>query len=298
MRILPKNYGEKQSLTLCRLLKFKTIDGKEYGITSLDVDFEFKGLVYKCAGNDVSTIMDDNEFTIANAETVSIIRLSGLTYKSLKSGILDNATWELYEVDYETLDYILLDKGMVGVVEVVQKEIMNIELLSLSNALTVPFGCVDSKRCRAIFGTEANSMFGCGVDASNMWTNGEVTGVDDSEPDVLFADKNIVLDTAKIQRAARVQFLTGNNASDFLYQVEAFSGTSGSILLMEATPYPIKIGDTFKIRPDCDKIPSTCKEYNNFINYKGEPFIPSQDAVAASLPFGQTTGGFIGGIDD
>lgn len=296
MRMIPINYGKKQALTICRLIKITTVDNKVFGLCSLDVDLLFKGVVYKKTGNDTSVIEDDNDFSIANAETQTLLTVE-LSDKAVEAGLLDNASWELYEVDYRKLDdYIVLDRGMIGLVKIEDKS-LTMELLSISNKLTVPFGCVDSKRCRAVFGTEAKSIFGCGVDASNMWEQGTVTGVDGKEPDILFADSNLQANEQQLKRAARVQFTSGKNASEFLYQVEDFSGASGTILLMEATPHKIEVGDTFKIRPDCDKIPNTCKAYNNFINYKGEPFIPSQDAVSASVPYGYKSG-IVSGIDD
>lgn len=299
MRTLSDNIKrkyEKQALTICRILKIKTKEGKILALTSLDKDLTFEGLTYLHFGADTSVIQDSNNFAISNAEATTLFAKAGITEKSIRAGILDNATWELSEIDYIKLDEaLLLDKGVIGVVETKDGQSLTFELLSFANRLTSAYGCLDAKRCRAVFGTEAEDIFGCGAKAS--WISGEVTGVDENEADVLFADKNLQFND-KMKKAARVQFTEGDNKSDSLYQVESLSSTSGSILLMEPTPYPIQVGDKFKIRSDCNKTPQMCKEYNNFINYKGEPHIPSEDAYSASIPGGQIAGGISGGLDD
>lgn len=305
MRILPssmQNSYEKQVQSICRLLKITCKNGRVLALTSLDRDIEFNGITYLKFGADTSVVEDSNKFSISNAEATTLFNRAGITEKSVRAGILDNAIWELMEVDYNKLeDNLILDKGIIGVCEAKDGLSLTFELLSFANKLTTPYGCLDAKRCRAIFGSEANSMFGCGVNISNMWKNGTVSGVDDEEPDILFSDKNLNFDSStleKIKYSARLQWLSGVNKSDLLYQVESFGETTGTIFLMEPTPYPISIGDQFKIRPDCNKTPKMCKQYNNFINYKGEPHIPSEDAYAGSVPGGQLSGGITGGIDE
>lgn len=299
MRILSssvKNSYEKQALSVARLLKITTKSGLVLALTSLDRDLEFGGIKYLKFGADTSVIADSNKFAISNAEATTLFHKAGITEKSIRAGILDNALWELSEIDYEKMDEtLLLDKGVIGVVETKDAQSLTFELLSFANKLTTPYGCLDAKRCRAIFGTEANSMFGCGANSS--WISGTVSGVDENESDILFADKTINF-SDKMKLSARVQFLSGDNKSDLLYQVESVGSSTGSIFLMEPTPYPIAIGDRFQIRADCNKTPQMCKEYNNFINYKGEPHIPSVDAYAASVPGGQISGGITGGLDE
>ena len=59
----------------------------------------------------------------------------------------------------------------------------------------------------------------------------------------------------------RVQFLTGNNASSRLYQVESYDEDNGILTVLEPTMFPIEIGDTYQVRKDCLKT----AERNNFV---------------------------------
>jgi len=150
-----------------------------------------------------------------------------------------------------------------------------------------------SRRCRAVFGSPAGSQTGCGVDAEALWVTAEVTAVDLDDPFRVFADSSLV-GLSPEPAPGRVQFLTGQNAGPRLHQVEAFGGTSGTIALFDALLFPVAVGDTFRIRDDCNKSPSDCISYANFINYKGEPYIPVGDGLETMTPSAQVFGGLSG----
>ena len=67
----------------------------------------------------------------------------------------------------------------------------------------------------------------------------------------------------------------------------------GEVTLGEPTPFPIQIGDTFRIRPDCRKryAEDCIAVWNNGINFKGEPLIPVGDSASIQTPGGQLAGG-------
>lgn len=72
-------------------------------------------------------------------------------------------------------------------------------------------------------------------------------------------------------------WLTGQNAG---YRMDVRQSSVGSITLALPMPYPISVGDTYTVVAGCDKTAATCKgRYNNFINFRGEPYIPGTDAV-------------------
>jgi hypothetical protein len=83
----------------------------------------------------------------------------------------------------------------------------------------------------------------------------------------------------------KITWLTGNNAgvqSDVL----AWDGTDLLDLLLP-TGLAIQVGDTFTITPGCDKRIATCfAKFNNVVNFRGEPFVPGEDA-ALSYPNAQ-----------
>lgn len=74
-------------------------------------------------------------------------------------------------------------------------------------------------------------------------------------------------------------WLTGANAGVSM-EVKAWTGAPSDQMTLElAMPYPIAVGDTFKVTAGCDKTWRACISFNNALNFRGEPFVPGQDAV-------------------
>lgn len=298
-RINPVFLGhlQQQVTTVCELLRLRLEDGRIFGVTSLDRDLFFDNMWWRCyTGLDTSVIATDTDLSIDNSEAGILLRAlgqDGLTFDQVESGVLDNGTYQFYIINYNDLEqYHMLDAGDIGEVKVVNQHSASIELLSHAVRLRQSTGGVDSIRCRAIFGAYANQQKGCGVDADAMWVAGTVTGIGDEQRRI-FADSAIPLATES--NMYRVRFTSGRNQSPRLYQVEAYSTVSGTIALIESARFDIEVGDTFQIRPDCNKLPDDCRKYRNFINYKGEPYIPVADGLEGLTPNAQLSGGVTGG---
>ena len=280
----------------CRLLRITLTDGREFGLTTLDRDVTYDGTTYSAInGFDTSMIATDAGLSVDNAEASALLSadIPGITLEMAERGELDDAQWLLMLVNWAdlTMGHVVLDAGDIGEVRTIDDTVYMPELLSYAARLRQPIGHVWSRTCRAIFGTPANSQTGCGVDTDYMWESGTVTGLGD-EPRRVFADSSLDLDPAPVP--GRVQWVTGNNASNRLFQVEAYSNVSGTIALLEPTHFDIEVGDEFIIRPDCPKTPEACKFYNNWVNYKGEPLIPVGDGAAIMAPGGSIPGGISG----
>ena len=288
-----------QVLTVCELLRLQLDDGRVFGVTSLDRDIEHDGLVYRAyQGLDSSVIATDTELTVGNAEVSVLIRAmeqDGLSLDQVRSGVLDNAQYQFYLMNYESPSQVhMLDAGDIGEVKVSNEHYVTTEILSYAVRLRNSSGGVDSIRCRAVFGSYQHDQRGCGVNADAMWRDGTVTGVGDEQRRI-FADSSLPLGTES--HTYRIRFTSGRNKSPRLYQVEAYSLVSGTIALIEPARFDIEIGDTFQMRPDCNKLPDDCKKYGNFINYKGEPWIPVADGLEGLTPSAQLAGGVTGGAE-
>lgn len=282
--------------TTCRLLAIVLSDGRRFGMTTLDQDVEYLGTTYSSVnGFDSSVIATDAGLSVDNAEGRVLLAadIPGITLEMVAAGELDNARWEMLLVNYRdlTMGHVIIDAGDLGEVSVQDGFIFAPELLSFAMRLRQSIGHYWSRNCRAEFGTPNRGQAGCGVNAEPLWQQGSVTGVHD-EPFRVFADTALVLDP--VPNTARVQWLSGPNAGNRLYQVEAYSETSGTIALVEPTPFRIQPGHGFQIRPDCDKTPDACKSYGNWLNFKGEPLIPVGEGVAAMTPGASVPGGFMG----
>lgn len=285
--------------TTCELLRLRLDDGRLFGVTSLDKDIFYDNMWWRCyTGLDTSVTKTNTDLSVDNAEVSMLLRAmepDGLTFDEVSAGVLDDGRYEFFIINYEdTTQAHKLDAGDIGEVLVVNQHSVKIELLSYAVRLRQSIGGVDSVRCRAVFGAFPDQQKGCGVNADLLWVDGLVTGLGDEQRRV-FADSAVPLPTKS--NAYRVRFTSGRNSSPRLYQVEGYSTTSGTIALIEPTRFDIKVGDTFQIRPDCNKLPDDCKKYANFINYKGEPYIPVADGLEGATPNAQLAGGVTGGAE-
>lgn len=286
----------------CRLLRIILNDGRIFGITTLDRNVEYQGVVYVGSnGFDPSIIATDSGLSVDNAEAYALLQadVPGITLEMVASGELDDAQWEMLLINYmdTSMGHVILDAGDLGEVNVEDGVVYVPEMLSFVMRLRQPIGHFWSRHCRAIFGSPATGQTGCGFNTDPLWIAGTVTGVAD-EPNLVFADTALVLDP--VPNTARVQWLTGPNAGTRLYQVEGYSETSGTVALVEPTPFPIAVGHEYRFRADCDKYPATCKLYGNWLNYKGESLIPVGEGTAVLTPSASVTGGFMGSevVDD
>lgn len=306
MRNIPSDllaHLQQASTTTCRLLKITLRDDgssagpMSFGFTTLDRDVAYDDgdgeIVYSSTnGFDPAGFSSDSTYAISNSEAYALISddvAPGISIEDIERGALDDATWRCYLINFEdtSMGHVLLDAGDVGQVRTRYGMVWMPELLSYVVRLRQPIGSVDSRTCRAVFGTSANSQTGCGVNVSALWVSGEVTAVG-AEPDAMFTGD--VTTTSPVDPfPGRVEWLTGNNAGVISW-TDSFD--AGTVRLGEPTPFPIEVGDTYRIRPDCRKrFIEDCKDtWDNAINFKGEPLIPTGDASSGQTPGAQLPG--------
>lgn len=305
MRNVPsalQSHLNQNATTTCRLLKFRLKSGTVFGITSLDRPVPYDDgsgdgeIVYSALqGFNPSAKRSDLGNTVDNAEVNALIAEdgSGIQLTNIDAGDLDDATWDVYLINFmdTSQGHVHLGAGDVG--EVSQRNGMQwtAELLSLDVRLRQPIGGVWSKRCRAIFGSPADSPTGCGVDISGMWTAGAVSSVD-AESNRTFTGNAVA---SPHSFPGRVQFLSGDNAGREFATEEV---TGFVISLAETTPYPIQVSDTYQIRPDCAKrFEEDCiGVWSNGPNFKGEPHISTGDGVQNMTPVAQKKRQVFGGL--
>ena len=73
---------------------------------------------------------------------------------------------------------------------------------------------------------------------------------------------------------------TGPNAGA-IREIKDWTQSSGKIQLFLPHPFDIVPGDKVRIYPGCDKRLETCiNTFDNVINFRGEPYVPGQDAIS------------------
>lgn len=302
MRHVPAALQEhlnQPTTTTTRLIKVTLRNGVRYGLAMLDRDVDYddgQGEITYVATNgfDPSMLSADIGFGVDNAEGYSLISdgVDGVTLEMVERGELDDAEWIMYLINFQDLTpgrHVILDAGDLGEVRARHGMIWIPELLSYITRLKQTIGSVWSRRCRAVFGSPANSQTGCGVSLGPLWVYDTVASVG-AESNRVFSGSEVFDSTTIVPFPGRVQFLTGKNAGREFATEEV---DDDQITLNETTAYAIEAGDTYRIRPDCKKrYREDCiAMWNNGPNFKGEPDIPVGDAMQIQSPGAQTPRG-------
>lgn len=280
--------------TLCGLLRIAPVNGGSViGVTDLDVDITYDdgdgSITYSApAGFIASNIATSSDLSVDNAEATGLLPEYELPISEadIRAGIYDYAEFTLYLVNYMdlTMGHIVLMHGTMG--QMRSKDGLSFfgEMRSLTQQLRQTIVERDSLTCRATFGSQPGEVrFPCGIDATALFVSVSVDSVGE-ETDRTFTDAGLT-QAADYFAPGMLEWLTGANAGR-TYEVESFA-SGGIVSLGFPTAYPIAIGDTARIRPDCTKNWSgtmSCESYNNRLNFRGEPHIPVGDSGSAQIP--------------
>lgn len=295
MRSIPitlQAHLEQAAQTTCLLLKYVCRDGDVYGYTDHDraitYDDGLGEVAYQQrAGFEMSQLSATAEMGVDNAEAPALIPVFDLpdeiSPEQIHGGKLDGAEFWIYLVNYEDLDtsgspYVPKHSemmcGTVGQVRMENDQLVVPELRSLSAQMGQTITPLTSLTCRLIFGSPE-----CGVDADALWDTFTVTAVG-AESDRTYTITGPELNSPAIvddrYQPGLTQFLTGDNAQRY-FQVE--SNVGQVITQAEATRFPVQVGDTGRIRPDCRKrfLEDCIGIYANGLNFDGEPNLPIND---------------------
>jgi uncharacterized phage protein (TIGR02218 family) len=123
----------------------------------------------------------------------------------------------------------------------------------------------------------------CGVDPNLHYNDGTVDAITDGSLGAL-ADSMLFFDDTMTEadgtfNLGTVVWQTGLNAGR-TSEVRAYFFDRGRIELWEPTPFPIQVGDTYKIYLGCNKTEKTCGDiFNNIVNHRGFPHVPGGDSI-------------------
>lgn len=218
------------------------------------------------------------DLDVDNTDLSGWVSDSGVTEQQIRAGIFDFARVKLYRVNYMDLSqgHELVGSGTCGETKFGASS-WKTEFRSLIQQLKQPHSTLYSLTCRAQFGDSR-----CGK--AFTWVSGTVTAVDVAEPDRIFTDtSNAQADDH--YRLGVVEWLTGDNAGA---QMEVDTNTSDVFDLSLPLAYPVQVGDTYRVRQDCDKSLAMCRDtHNNVVNMRAEPYIPIADGGASQVPGAQ-----------
>lgn len=259
--------------TLATCWKVTRRDGAVFGFTDFDKDLTVESILYQArSGYTRSAIHTIANLAVDNLDIESAIDSETLSAPDLRAGVWDGATVEIFLVNWSNLanGKIILKRGTIGEVEL-KDMVFRAELRGLSQALSQQIVELYTPDCRADLGDTR-----CKVNLSVLTVTGAITAVTDRRS---FTDTSRV-EAANFWNGGLLTWTGGANVGRKM-EVKAFASV-GIFTLFLPMPSDVAVGDTYSLRPGCDKKFSTCKDrYNNVKNFRGEPNVPGNDQVLA-----------------
>jgi uncharacterized phage protein (TIGR02218 family) len=216
----------------------------------------------------------------ANAGDLSLVDLSAA---DIEAGLFDDASVVLFLVNWQTPDdgQIVLRTGSVGEIVRTAEGQYRTELRGLVQRLTQNIVRTYGSSCDAELGDTR-----CGVDIATLTETGTVTAVTSARQ---FAATISGTPAPGDFNGGLVTFTSGDN-DGFSMEVKSDAyGSPAELLLYLPMPADVEVGDTFTIRPGCDKSAAMCKgRFNNLANFRGHgAWVPGTGEL---MVFGGQTG--------
>jgi uncharacterized phage protein (TIGR02218 family) len=261
--------GEVTTLATC--WKITRTDGVVKSFTDLDSDIVFASLTYlSIAGFTPSSVETKDNFSVDNVEVQGMFQTGYITAPDLLAGKYDFAEVEIFIVNYLDLSQgrMLLRRGRLGEVTM-QKDTFIAELRGLAENLQQTIGELYQPSCRAILGDS---------ECKKVLTSFTFTGTVTTVTSGLIFTSNALTQAAGYFTGGQITWTSGNN-NGLKMEVKEFANKQ--VVLAQAMPYAIQVGNSFQIIAGCDKTHQTCiSKFNNIINFRGEPFVPGTDAIS------------------
>ena len=276
MRSLPaglQTHLESGTTTLCWCWLLQT-SSETLGFTDHDDDVVFGGVTFEAAtGFTGSEIESSAGFSVDNLDVAGALRSDRLTAAKLQAGAYDNATVEIWLVNWQDVaQRLLVRKGTLG--ETSHGGVgFTAEIRGLAQALDQPQGRIFGHACDAVLGDGR-----CGFAVTPG--TGTVATADDARR---FTATGLGAFADGWFTRGRVRFTSGLNAGRAM-EVKSHGKAGGIVTIELWQPLAAAIagGDAFTATPGCDKQFATCQtKFNNATRFRGFPHMPGNDFVTS-----------------
>lgn len=262
--------------TLCTCWRLERTDGVVYTWTDHDDDIVYDGEIYLSAehgGFDSSALVTSLGLSASNLELVGFMGKS-INKAEITAGLFDAAELSVFMLNWMEPGHgtVHIRNGTLGEVRTADTNIYTVEMLGLQQQYRQIVGEVYSPECRANF-CDAR----CGLKIEDYTAQAEVSSVTDRRHFSIDIDPTAAVaapEGAFINGVVR--FTSGLNAGKAI-EIKSIDGTA--ITLKFTTPNLLASGDLIDISAGCDQRMSTCMQYDNIINFRGEPFVPGNNAI-------------------
>tara|TARA_Y100001956_G_scaffold75661_1_gene83830 strand:+ start:69 stop:1730 length:1662 start_codon:yes stop_codon:yes gene_type:complete len=252
-------------------------DGQGFYFTSHDRDIVWREQTYKSCDSLMNTAAEASAMIgdIGDVALKGIISDDSISEEDLFGGLFDDAFVEVWIYDWGQgrLTPKRIAAGWIGEVshgeDGVDLSVLTMGARLEQQSVTTPI----QPGCRWIFGSTE-----CGVDLESLKLTGTVTSVASR---ISFTANLSSGDGGLQWKNGTVLWTYGNN-DELVSEVKEVTFQSGSdeVLLWTPVPLAIEAGDTFDLRPGCDKaFEGGCTVYNNKVNFGGFPDVPGNDEM-------------------
>lgn len=271
--LLLDSYGRPSNST-CHLVRIATKKtGETFGFTTTDADLRIddgNGLLTYDAYQELrpQNLQEDNTLEVDNTDLVGWFDPS-LENKIL-AGLFNGADITIYRTNYLRPEYGIevVSHGTVGEIDFSKdaQSKRKIEFRSLKQQLAQTPNALYSLTCRHDFGDD-----NCGVPFT--WQAGTISALG-VNPFMQFSVSGIAQPDDWFDLGV-VEFVDGPNAGATV-EVESWKA-SGLVVLSFLPPFAATNGVHVRLRRDCGKTATDCKNYSNIENMGAEHLTPVQD---------------------
>lgn len=245
------------------------IRGTEHDADIVITTGDYAGTYAGSAGISGSTISSGSDMAVDNLDVDgSLVSLVDMSAADIEAGLFDDAEVVLFACQWDDPDggQVVLRYGNLGNIERTSEGRYKTELRGLMQRLTQKVTRTYSATCDAELGDSR-----CLKDVSDLILTATVTAVTSRRRiDCLLTGTDSSTACGDYD-GGRLIGLTGDNAG---YERRVRRDCVGSVLghleTWEEFPVTIEVGDTFELRPGCDKTLATCRDrFDNVLNFQG-----------------------------
>lgn len=274
--------------TLARAWAVGRGDGLTLGFTDHDRALRFEGIEFRPdSGLSAKAVVQGAGLAVDNSEAEGMLSDDAITEADLTAGRWDGAEVRLWEVDWRRVEARrLLFRGSLGEVTR-QGRAFRAELRGLGEALNQPLGRVFHPRCSAVLG---DGQCRANLDAPGYGATAAIRKV--SEGQVFTFDGLPGFDMRWFERGTlTVTSGAAAGLSGVVKRDMAAPGGGREVELWTGLGIAPAPGDAVRLVAGCDKRPQTCRlKFNNFLNFRGFPHLPSEDWLIAPQAAGNRVG--------
>jgi len=269
---------ETGTTTVCRTWAVERRDGAVLGFTDHDRDLAFDGVVFRAnTGMTARALQQTTGLSVDNTEAVGALSDAAVTEADIMAGRFDGAVVRCWLVNWADPTMRAEQfRGTLG--ELVRSGgAFRAELRGLTEALNLPQGRVFHRGCSAVLG-DGQCRFD--LTALGYVLEAPVLAVDDRR--VIRVEPRPDFDNRWFERG-RLAVVSGAAAGLVgIIKNDRESAAGRIIELWQGIGADLRVGDTIRLEPGCDKRPDTCRlKFHNFLNFRGFPHTPGDDWLAS-----------------